>query len=76
MLPVSDENLPFQRRAIINTVIILVNIAVFIIGITAPFLLVPGARSYNDIIETLGLKPANVVSSSRGNSRHHPTTSR
>ncbi len=61
MLPVSDENLPFQRRAVVNTVIILANIAVFIVGIIAPFILVPGARSYNDVIETLGLKPANVV---------------
>ncbi|MCE4614797.1 MAG: rhomboid family intramembrane serine protease [Desulfurococcales archaeon] len=61
MMPVSDENLPFQRRAIVNIVIILLNILIFLIGMLAPYLLVPGANSYNDVIESLGLKPANIV---------------
>ncbi|MCE4606071.1 MAG: rhomboid family intramembrane serine protease [Desulfurococcales archaeon] len=61
MLPVSDENLPAKRRAIVNMTIILLNIIVFLVGISAPYILVPGANSYNDVIESLGLKPANIV---------------
>ncbi len=61
MLPVSDENLPIQRRAIVNITLILLNIIVFLVGIIAPYLLVPGANSYNDVIESLGLKPANII---------------
>ena len=61
MLPVSDENLPIQRRAIVNITLIMLNIIVFLVGIIAPYLLVPGANSYNDVIESLGLKPANII---------------
>jgi len=61
MLPVSDENLPIQRRAIVNITLILLNIIIFLVGIIAPYLLVPGAYSYNDVIESLGLKPANII---------------
>ncbi|MEB3755677.1 MAG: rhomboid family intramembrane serine protease [Desulfurococcales archaeon] len=61
MLPVSDENLPIQRRPIVNITLISLNIIVFLVGIIAPYLLVPGANSYNDVIESLGLKPANII---------------
>jgi len=60
-IPVSDENPPYERRIIVNNIIILVNIVVFIIGITFPSLLVRDALTYNDVIETLGLKPANII---------------
>ncbi len=61
MLPLEDENVQVSRPPIVNLTIIILNIIIFFIGIMVPSLLVPGARSYNDVVSRLGMVPARIV---------------
>jgi len=64
-IPVEDENIPGMEPPIVNLTIILLNILVFIIGVSMPWILVPGAGSYESVVEELGLIPADIVSGRR-----------
>ncbi|MCE4617105.1 MAG: rhomboid family intramembrane serine protease [Desulfurococcales archaeon] len=59
-IPIEDENIR-MGRPIVNTVIILVNIIVFLVGNVKASLLYPGAETYEDLIYSLGMIPANIV---------------
>ena len=58
-----DENPPEieYEKATVTWTIIILNIVIFFIGITVPWLLVPGARSYEDVILKLGMIPGLVI---------------
>ncbi len=62
MLPVADTGMPEKREfPLINTTIILLNIIIFFIGITVPWLLLPGAQSYDEVVFALGTVPARLL---------------
>lgn len=61
MLPLEDENVPKTTPPVVNLTLITVNIIIFFVGIIAPSLLVPGARSYNDVVSRLGMVPARII---------------
>jgi len=63
-LPIRDET-PTIEPPVANWTLILVNVLVFLLGVTAPWLLLPGARSYDEVVGALGLIPAYVVSGER-----------
>ncbi len=63
-IPLEDENV-VPSRPVVNTALILANIAVFIIGVAAPGVLLPGASSYDEIINRLGMIPYYVVRGER-----------
>ena len=63
-IPLGDEN-PREEPAIVNMTLIAVNVIVFFVGLAAPWLLLPGARSYEEIVFRLGLVPADVVAGER-----------
>ncbi len=60
---VGDENPPIlaYERAVVTWTIILVNVFVFFIGVIAPWILVPGAHSFEDIVIRLGMIPALII---------------
>ncbi len=60
-IPVADETPYTGVKPVVNMTLVLTNIAVFLIGVVAPWVLVPGARSYDDVIYTLGMIPAKVI---------------
>ncbi len=61
MLPVGDEELPEPKNPIVNTTLIGLNIAVFFIGLAAPYLLAPGAQTYSEVVARLGMTPARIL---------------
>jgi len=63
-LPLGDE-VPRTEPPKVNMTIILVNFVVYVLGLLAPWLLVSGARSYNDVINAPGLVPAYILSGQR-----------
>ncbi len=63
-LPLGDE-VPRTEPPRMNLTIIAVNFIIYFICLIAPWLLVPGAKSYNDVIYALGLVPAEVLSGQR-----------
>lgn len=63
-LPLEDET-PRIEAPIVNTTIIIVNVAIYFIGVAAPSALLPGAHTYNEIVNKLGLVPAYIVAGER-----------
>ena len=63
-IPVGDET-PRTEPAVVNLTLIAVNVAVFFIGVTAPSLLLPGASTYDEVVNKLGMVPADVVAGRR-----------
>ncbi len=65
-LPLEDE-IPGEepRSAIVNTSLIIANIAVFFVGLVFPWVLVPGARTYQDVIVELGMIPGLIIAGER-----------
>ncbi len=63
MLPVADTGAPYKKGLpVINTTIILLNIIIFFIGVTMPYLLLPGASNYEEVVYALGTVPARLLS--------------
>jgi membrane associated rhomboid family serine protease len=60
-----DTPAPSPHPPVVNLTLIAVNVVVFIVGVTAPWLLVPGAARYEDVIAALGMIPAYVVAGER-----------
>ncbi len=60
-IPVADETPYTGVKPVVNMTLVLTNIVVFIIGVAAPWVLVPGARSYDEVVYTLGMVPARVI---------------
>lgn len=63
-VPVGDET-PRLEPAVVNTILIATNVAVFFIGMMAPSLLLPGANTYDDVVNGLGMVPADIVAGRR-----------
>ncbi len=64
-LPIADEN-PFTNyMPKMNYTLILLNIIIFAIGMLAPWILVPGATTYDQVVNTLGFIPAYIVTGHR-----------
>ncbi len=63
-IPIEDTNVR-GSPPIVNLSIIALNILVFVVGNIAPWLIVPGARSYGEVIASLGLIPAYIVMGER-----------
>jgi membrane associated rhomboid family serine protease len=63
-LPLGDE-VPRTEPPKVNISIILANFFVYIVGLIVPSALVKGARSYNDVVEALGLIPAYILAGQR-----------
>ncbi|MEM1685165.1 MAG: rhomboid family intramembrane serine protease [Acidilobaceae archaeon] len=64
-IPVGDDNIIVREAPIVNTTLIVLNILVFIIAVLFPWLLLPGARSYADIVYSLGFIPLYFISGER-----------
>ncbi|MCE4602785.1 MAG: rhomboid family intramembrane serine protease [Desulfurococcales archaeon] len=64
-IPLEDENVPAGGPPLVNLTLILLNIAVFLVGILAPWLLLPGAVSYSVVVEELGMVPARIMAGER-----------
>lgn len=60
-IPLGDEDIRELGSPIVNLTLILTNIIVFVVGLTMPQILVPGARSYEDVVVSLGMVPAYIV---------------
>ncbi|MCE4604850.1 MAG: rhomboid family intramembrane serine protease [Aeropyrum sp.] len=60
-IPLGDEDVRELGSPIVNLTLIATNFIVFVVGLTAPWILVSGARSYNDVIVALGAIPAYLV---------------
>ena len=65
MALVYDENPPTMPPPIVTYTLIAVNIVVFLLSIMAPDVLYPGAASFEDIINELGMVPAEVVTGNK-----------
>ncbi|MCE4620819.1 MAG: rhomboid family intramembrane serine protease [Desulfurococcales archaeon] len=63
-IPVGDET-PRIEPPIVNWMLIAINVLVFFIGITMPWLLLSGAVSYEDIVYSLGMVPAYIIAGER-----------
>jgi len=63
-LPLGDE-VPETEPPKVNLALIAANFVVYFIGLVAPWILVRGATSYNDIIYALGLIPAYILCGER-----------
>jgi len=59
-MPIGDEN-PLPYRPFVNTAIVIANIIVFAVGWMKPQLLLPGAKSYSDVIVNLGMTPYKII---------------
>lgn len=64
-IPIGDERLAVREVPLVNLTLIALNTALFIVGVLIPWLLVPGARSYYDVLWELGLLPVYVASGER-----------
>lgn len=64
-IPIGDEDLRVRETPIVNLTLIVMNIVIYVIGITVPWLLVPGARSYYDVIWSLGVIPGYIIGGER-----------
>jgi len=64
-IPIGDERLAVREAPLVNLTLIALNTVLFIVGVLAPWLLVPGARSYYDVLWELGLIPVYVASGER-----------
>ncbi|GAB6147785.1 rhomboid family intramembrane serine protease [Stetteria hydrogenophila] len=63
-IPIGDEA-HRGEPAVVNMALIAVNVAVFFLGVTAPALLLPGASSYEEVVRSLGMVPADVLAGRR-----------
>jgi len=65
-IPLGDE-VPGERprSAVVNMALIISNIVIFFAGVLAPWLLVPGARTYQDVILELGMIPGFIIAGER-----------
>ncbi len=61
MLPLEDTEVPAREPPVVNLTLIAVNVAVFFVGLAAPWLLVPGAATYNEVVARLGVVPARII---------------
>lgn len=62
MLPIHDTGFEGRREfPLVNTTLIILNIAVFFMGVSAPQLLVPGALSYSEVVYRLGMVPGRIL---------------
>ncbi|MCC6009827.1 MAG: rhomboid family intramembrane serine protease [Fervidicoccaceae archaeon] len=64
MIPAGDENIRIERT-FVNNILILLNIAVYILMVFRPDILLPGATSYDEIVYRLGMIPIFVVNGER-----------
>jgi membrane associated rhomboid family serine protease len=64
-IPIGDEELRYGEPPLVNMTFIALNTVLFIVGVLAPWLLVPGARSYYHVILELGVIPAFIVNGER-----------
>jgi membrane associated rhomboid family serine protease len=64
-IPIGDERPAVREAPLVNLTLIALNSTLFIVGVLAPWLLVPGARSYYDVLLSLGVIPAYVVKGER-----------
>ena len=64
-IPIEDVNVPRMGPPIVNLSLIAINVAVFVVGVIAPWALLPGAKRYEDLIVTYGMIPAYLVSGER-----------
>ena len=65
-IPLGDETPGEEARsAVVNTALIASNIIIFFVGLTSPWILVSGARSYNDVILELGMIPGFIIAGER-----------
>lgn len=60
MIPTGDETVKLER-SFTNVIIILLNITVYILMVFRPDILLPGAESFDEIIERLGAIPIFLV---------------
>jgi membrane associated rhomboid family serine protease len=60
-LVLGDENPEYREPPVTNLTLVVVNIAVFFIAVLFPYLLLPNAANYSDIIDKLGLVPIRIV---------------
>ncbi|MEB3816855.1 MAG: rhomboid family intramembrane serine protease [Desulfurococcales archaeon] len=63
-IPLGDEA-PRVEPPIANISLILANVIIFVVGVTMPWLLLPGAKTYNEVVYELGLVPARIVAGQR-----------
>jgi len=61
VLPLEDTNVPARGPPVVNLTLIALNIVIFFLAIIMPWLFVPGATSYNDVVSALGMVPARVI---------------
>ncbi len=64
-IPIGDDELRFGEAPLVNLTLIALNVTLFFLGIIAPWLLVPDARSYYHVILELGLIPAFIINGER-----------
>lgn len=64
MIPTGDESIKLERT-FTNIVIILLNVAVYIMMVFRPNVLLPGAESFDEIIERLGAIPIFLINGER-----------
>ena len=64
-IPIGDEELRVREAPLINLTLIALNVTLFLLAITAPWLVAPGARSFYDVIWRLGVIPAYIVEGER-----------
>lgn len=64
MIPAGDESIKLERT-FVNNVLILINVAVYLLMLFRPDLLLPGAQSYEEVVDRLGLYPIYIVNGER-----------
>ncbi|MCE4599616.1 MAG: rhomboid family intramembrane serine protease [Desulfurococcales archaeon] len=64
-IPIGDEDVPSPEPPIINMTIIFLNVVIFIIGVLFPWVIKPDALTYSDIVESLGMVPAYIITGER-----------
>jgi hypothetical protein len=64
-IPIGDEESRYGEPPLVNMTFIALNTVLFIVGVLAPWLLVPGARSYYHVVLELGVIPAFIVNGER-----------
>jgi len=64
VIPAGDENVRLERP-VTNGVLLLLNVAVFALMALSPGTLLPGAQSYEEIVQRLGMVPIYIVNGER-----------
>lgn len=64
-IPIGDESPEFRGPPLVNLTFIALNVVLFFISVLAPWILVPKARSFYEVIWALGFIPAYFMSGER-----------